>query len=342
MDEVKLLESLSRAFGNPEGAEEAVNELKAKKQEKDILENFRNLLTLKQQQVQVVESIVEQVQEPVEITEENLPPFQAVAPQPEIPTDFVTAAARSIKAGPPKETPTDTVNNLLRKELDAIKKSIVDLHAFASQMSNMGGGGEVNLRWLDDVDRNAIADGQYLRYDASSKKFTFDAGFHNAYYGSFYDTTPQYSDGSNASIFKYNTTESSFGINVNSNGHVIINNPGVYNAIFTAQLENSGQQIDSAVIWLRLNGVDVPDSAGIVDVTGSHGGGNGAVVAGWNYFITTANTNEYFEIAWTVYPNNTHVFIPYKSANNGNLTFSKYPGVPSVTLTVNPVKVDSY
>jgi len=36
------------------------------------------------------------------------------------------------------------------------------------------GGGEVNLRYLDDVARETIADGRWLKYDAASKKFVFD------------------------------------------------------------------------------------------------------------------------------------------------------------------------
>ena len=35
------------------------------------------------------------------------------------------------------------------------------------------GSGEVNLRWLDDVDRNSIQDGYYLAYNGTTKKFEF-------------------------------------------------------------------------------------------------------------------------------------------------------------------------
>lgn len=35
------------------------------------------------------------------------------------------------------------------------------------------GGGEVNLRWLDDIDRSTIGDGKYLRYNNTKKKFEF-------------------------------------------------------------------------------------------------------------------------------------------------------------------------
>lgn len=36
------------------------------------------------------------------------------------------------------------------------------------------GSGEVNLRWLDDVARETISDGRWLKYDDSRKKFVFD------------------------------------------------------------------------------------------------------------------------------------------------------------------------
>ena len=35
------------------------------------------------------------------------------------------------------------------------------------------GGGEVNLRYLDDVDRSSIANDRYLKYDQGTNKFVF-------------------------------------------------------------------------------------------------------------------------------------------------------------------------
>jgi hypothetical protein len=41
-----------------------------------------------------------------------------------------------------------------------------------SKISMAGpGGGEVNLRWLDDVDRSSIANGRYLKYNQFTNKF---------------------------------------------------------------------------------------------------------------------------------------------------------------------------
>ena len=41
------------------------------------------------------------------------------------------------------------------------------------QLMSLGGGGEVNLRYLDDIDRSSISDGKVLSYDAATKKFKF-------------------------------------------------------------------------------------------------------------------------------------------------------------------------
>jgi hypothetical protein len=41
------------------------------------------------------------------------------------------------------------------------------------QLSTLGGGGEVNLRYLDDVARETITDGLFLKYNGTSRKFEF-------------------------------------------------------------------------------------------------------------------------------------------------------------------------
>jgi hypothetical protein len=102
--------------------------------------------------------------------------FEDLQPQPELPVDdFVTAAVKDLSKSAPGQAQqtADEIPAGFRKELDLLKKSIVDLHRFASRQSQMGGGGEVNLRYLDDIDRGSISDGLFLKYDAASKKFVF-------------------------------------------------------------------------------------------------------------------------------------------------------------------------
>lgn len=48
------------------------------------------------------------------------------------------------------------------------------LNRIQQQMSNMSGGGEVNLRNLDDVDRSTIGPNRHLAYNPTTKKFFFE------------------------------------------------------------------------------------------------------------------------------------------------------------------------
>ena len=47
------------------------------------------------------------------------------------------------------------------------------LNRIQTQMSTIGGGGEVNLRMLDDVNRSTIADGLNMQYNSTNGKFDF-------------------------------------------------------------------------------------------------------------------------------------------------------------------------
>lgn len=102
--------------------------------------------------------------------------FEDLQTQPELPDDFVTSTVKTITKNAPTINQSETddgVPDAFKKELELIKKSIADLHRFASRHSQHGGGGEVNLRYLDDIDRSSIMDGLFLKYDAASKKFIF-------------------------------------------------------------------------------------------------------------------------------------------------------------------------
>ena len=47
------------------------------------------------------------------------------------------------------------------------------INRIQQQLASLGGGGEVNLRYLDDIDRSSISDGKVLSYDAATNKFKF-------------------------------------------------------------------------------------------------------------------------------------------------------------------------
>ena len=60
-------------------------------------------------------------------------------------------------------------------EMKAVTDKLQYMENWLSKISMAGpGGGEVNLRWLDDIDRSSIANGRYLKYNQFTNKFQFD------------------------------------------------------------------------------------------------------------------------------------------------------------------------
>ena len=146
-------------------------------------------------------------------------------------------------------------------------------------------------------------------------------------YGSFYDTTNQSVAIDGIAAMTYNTTVSSYGVNIVSGSRIKFDYAGIYNIQFSTQFERgSGSTAKDVAIWLRLNGSDVPNSATRITFQGA---GGHYFVAAWNFF-QSVNKNDYCEIMWT---QNDSIEIAYDPAN---LTIP-YPAIPSVILTVNKI-----
>jgi hypothetical protein len=120
----------------------------------------------------------------------------------------------------------------------------------------------------------------------------------NSYYGSFYDTTSQsIASTTTAYAVGINTTAESNGVSIVSGSRITFAHAGVYNVQFSVQLVSSNVSIHDVTIWLRLNGSDVPYSAGMISVPNKHGGINGAIIATWNY-VLTLSANDYLQLYW--------------------------------------------
>lgn len=142
-------------------------------------------------------------------------------------------------------------------------------------------------------------------------------------YGSFYDTTTQTAAAINtAYAMTFNTTDLSNGVTIGSpTSRVYVDRPNVYNVQFSAQLDKTSGGDGLVWLWLRKNGVDVPDSAGQLRVQGN----NSELLAAWNYLVRL-NAGDYIELMWEV--DDTSVQILYDTAT------AVHPAVPSVILTV--------
>jgi len=151
-------------------------------------------------------------------------------------------------------------------------------------------------------------------------------------YGAFHDTTTQTAAAATATAITLNATDLSVGVTIGTpTSRVVITNAGVYNLQFSLQLLNTSAQIDDVTIWLRQNGVDVPNSAGLDGVSNKHGAINGHIIIGWNYLLTAA-TNDYFELYWTTDSGASSIHTYPASA-----VAPIHPASPAVILTVQQV-----
>jgi hypothetical protein len=147
--------------------------------------------------------------------------------------------------------------------------------------------------------------------------------FRSPRYGSFYDTTSQTAAAINtAYAMTFNTTDLSVGVTRGTpTSRIYVDRPNVYNVQFSAQLDKTAGGVGLVWIWLRKNGVNVPDSAGQIRIQGN----NAEILAAWNYVIQL-NAGDYIELMWEV--DDTSVILLAEAAS------AVHPSVPSIILTV--------
>ena len=151
-------------------------------------------------------------------------------------------------------------------------------------------------------------------------------------YGSFYDTTTQSAAALTIKAITFNSTELSYGVSIGTpTSRIVVTRAGIYNLQFSAEISNPSAAIDDVTIWLRQNGVDLTNSAGIVGSPPKHGAINGHTIIGWNYILQAA-ANDYFELYW-ITDNGTTQILTYPASTVAPI----HPQAPSMILTVQQV-----
>lgn len=155
------------------------------------------------------------------------------------------------------------------------------------------------------------------------------------YYGAWQDDVTQTAAADNtgyAMIFRTADITPN-GISIVSNGtnltRITFANTGIYNLQFSSQFQNTDNAQHDVTIWLRLNGVDVAGTSGLVSVPArkSAGAGNeGHIITGWNYVLSVVG-GQYYELVWST-SNHTNVTMQFYAAG------SPPPSAASVIMTV--------
>jgi hypothetical protein len=142
-------------------------------------------------------------------------------------------------------------------------------------------------------------------------------------YGAFSSDQDQTTTANTATLMTLNTTDFSNQVSISSSKITVVN-AGIYNLQFSAQFQNTDNQIQDISIWLR-QGNDGGSSADIVGSTGfvsiparksAAAGEEAHEIVGWNYYLQMA-ANDYVQIYW--------------STTNASVTIQQYPAYTSPT-----------
>jgi hypothetical protein len=102
---------------------------------------------------------------------------------------------------------------------------------------------------------------------------------------------------------------------------VVFDVAGIYNIQFSIQMVSYDGTIDDVTVWFRLNGVDIPYSAGIATVPAIHGGVAGSAIISWN-LVQPVNAGDYIQLMF--------------ASNTGNTVCATYPGGTLPTHPISP------
>lgn len=119
----------------------------------------------------------------------------------------------------------------------------------------------------------------------------------------------------------FTSTDASYGIELSAlnTSRVVCTVAGVYNFQFSMQMLNFTTSEDNVTVWFKLNGVDIPYSAGIAQVNAKHGSFPGSTIIAWNTLVNVS-VADYIEI--------------YFASGTGNTVCSTYP---AGTAPVHPI-----
>jgi hypothetical protein len=148
--------------------------------------------------------------------------------------------------------------------------------------------------------------------------------FKRARFGAFLDTTTQVATVINtATAVTFNTTNLSQGVFISSpTSRIVVDTEGIYNFAMSFQVDKTSGGVAEFYIWFRLNGVDVPDSAGLIRIQGN----NAEIFSAFNLFLDL-KANDYVEVMFSVSDLSAEL--------HAIAATPPVPSVPSIILTVN-------
>lgn len=150
-------------------------------------------------------------------------------------------------------------------------------------------------------------------------------------HGAWQDLTTQTGNIAAGTVFTFNTPDVTDGVTLVANSRLTVPIAGVYNFQWSGQFQNVENTIENVTVWLRVDGVDVPGSAGVISLAARKSATIFArTIIGWNYFLNLT-ANQYVELIWL--PSVATITVPAFPAS----VTPAHPSTASVIVTVNQV-----
>ena len=110
---------------------------------------------------------------------------------------------------------------------------------------------------------------------------------------------------------------------------IVVQQAGIYNYQFSVQFANTDAGVQTAYVWLRKNGVDIPGTGSKFDVPSKHAGSDGYLIAACNFYVDL-NAGDYVTMYAAVA--NASVYMEAYAAQTSPFPA---PAIPSVVATLS-------
>lgn len=113
------------------------------------------------------------------------------------------------------------------------------------------------------------------------------------------DSTDQYAGGNDTpTVVNWNTLDSGSGFTLEAPGSAICEVSGVYKITYSAQLVNTANSIQNATFWLKVNNVNVTNSATIFSIPARKSAGVPSYVTAYSEITFTVEAGDEVELYW--------------------------------------------
>lgn len=109
----------------------------------------------------------------------------------------------------------------------------------------------------------------------------------------------QYATADNTpTIIAWNGTSGTSGFTLNSNNTATASQSGYYKITYSLQLANDNNTVHDAIVWLRVNGVDVPNSTTIFTIPARKSAGVASYVGGYSEVVFYLSAGDSVGLWW--------------------------------------------